>query len=97
MAFVYILYSKSADRFYVGSTSLEPYSRLLKHLSLYYGNNKFTAKYKDWSLFYWFECDSLKQAFHIEKHIKRMKSKNYIKNLKRYPQIHVKLLVKFRK
>jgi putative endonuclease len=37
----------------------------------------------------------MKQAFQIEKHIKRMKSKKYIKDLKKFPDISEKLKLKY--
>lgn len=95
MAFVYILHSKTADLFYVGSTTITPEIRRLRHLNQYYGKRKFTAKYNDWELYFWFTCDSIHQAKKVEQHIKRMKSKKYIRNVKRYPEIHQKLLQKF--
>jgi putative endonuclease len=40
------------------------------------------------------ECTSFAQAREIESHVKRMKSKKYIANLKQYPEIIQKLLDK---
>lgn len=46
MYYVYILYSKDLDRYYIGSTSdIQP--RLTKHLSEHSG---FTGKAKDWEI-----------------------------------------------
>jgi putative endonuclease len=42
------------------------------------------------------ESTSENQARLIEKHIKKMKSKTYIHNLVKYPEIAEKLLLKFR-
>jgi putative endonuclease len=92
----YILYSKKLDRFYIGSTSLEADKRLERHLNRYYGHTKFTAKADDWVLFFDIKCNSFSQAQKIEKHIKHMKSKTYIQNLKKYPEISVKLLEKYK-
>jgi putative endonuclease len=41
------------------------------------------------------EYKSKKQALQIEKQIKNMKSKVYIQNLKRYPEMTIKLLGKY--
>jgi putative endonuclease len=41
------------------------------------------------------ECKSKLQAFKIESHIKRMKSKKYIKNLSLYPEMRQKLLDRY--
>ena len=73
MPFVYILHSQTADKFYIGATSIGPEQRLKLHQDLYYGNKKFTSKYKDWVLFYTIECSSFSQARKIENHIKKMK------------------------
>ena len=97
MAFVYILHSQCNGKYYVGSTILEPQTRLKQHLRHKYGKSKFTAKIKDWELFFWFECNSLNQAQLIENHIKRMKGKRYLRNLKLYPELHLKLLEKYNK
>jgi putative endonuclease len=92
---VYILFSKSLDRFYIGSTIISIDTRLERHLENYYGKNKFTAKTKDWMVFCAIECKSKLQAFKIESHIKRMKSKKYIKNLSLYPKMRRKLLDRY--
>ena len=45
----YILYSLSADRYYIGHTSEPMEERLRKHNSLHKG---FTGKFGDWVVFY---------------------------------------------
>jgi putative endonuclease len=87
MYYCYILHSEYLDRFYIGATPLAPEERIENHLFKYYGNLKFTAKTHDWLLFMSIECTSFAQAREIESHIKRMKSKKYIANLKQYPEI----------
>ena len=94
-AYCYILYSIKLNRFYIGSTALDVKTRIEKHLSHHYGDNKYTAKADDWELFVSFECDNLSQARKIESHIKRMKSQNYLENLKKYPEICDKLKSRF--
>jgi putative endonuclease len=79
-----------------GSTSLNPTERLENHLSAHYGNKKFTAKTDDWGVYYFIECQSKHQANSIEKHIKKMKSQIYNRNLKKFPEITLKLLEKFK-
>ena len=91
----YILFSRSLDRYYIGSTRLSVENRLRQHLSKIYGKNKFTAKADDWDIFLELKCSSEKQARDIEKHIKSMKSKKYIENLKVYPEIIEKLKSKY--
>jgi len=91
----YILQSEILNRFYIGATILDPLDRLEKHLSLYYGNRKFTANADDWEIFIEISCSSIEQARKIEKHVKEMKSKEYILNLKKYPEIIEKLKSKY--
>ncbi|MBI4945403.1 MAG: GIY-YIG nuclease family protein [Bacteroidetes bacterium] len=78
MASVYILYSKRLNRFYTGSCH-EIKLRIDQHLEKLY-KNSFTAKTDDWELFFSIENIEYRQARHIEKHIKKMKSKQYIFN-----------------
>jgi putative endonuclease len=94
MAYVYILFSEQLDKFYIGFTTLTVEDRLQKHVSLYY-ENKFTAKADDWTIFLEIECKNQTVARKIEAHIKAMKSKKYIQNLKKYPEIRFKLLEKY--
>ena len=65
------------------------------HLMDYYGSSKYTAKASDWILYYEIECATFTQALKIENYIKRMKSKAYIKNLAKYPEMTSELLVKY--
>ena len=48
----------------------------------------------DWTLFYSLEVNNNTIARKIEAHIKKMKSKVYINNLKNYPEISEKLIQK---
>ena len=95
MFYCYILFSKKLDRFYVGSTSLSPKIRLERHLNQYYGKNKFTANANDWVLFLEIKCSSINQSLLIEKHIKKMKSKIYIRNLSKYEEMISNLKQKY--
>ena len=92
----YILYSQQLNRYYTGSTILEVQERLDRHLLDFYGLSKYTHKAKDWKVYYQIECETLQQARQIEGHIKRMKSRKYIENLKRYPAISTNLLKRYR-
>jgi putative endonuclease len=83
------------DKFYIGASRIEPQIRKDRHLAEYYGTAKFTAKADDWVLFFELECTSFSQALAIEKHIKQMKSKKYTHNLKEFPEMAQKLLLKF--
>ncbi|WP_405211544.1 GIY-YIG nuclease family protein [Dokdonia sp. Asnod2-E02] len=92
MATVYILYSKSIDRYYIGSC-LDLEQRVQEHIL----NNKgFTARAQDWKIFFKIENLEYQQARRIEKHIKNMKSKTYLVNLKKYNEITQKLIQKYK-
>jgi putative endonuclease len=94
-SFCYILFSNQLDKFYIGYTTVGSDVRLERHLSEHYGLSRFTHKANDWELFLEIECENSWQARAIEKHIKSMKSKGYINNLKKYPEMISKLLLKF--
>ena len=90
---VYVLYSKEIDAFYIGQTiNLEV--RITEHL-LQSMEEAYTSRAKDWALFYLLKCNSRHQAILIERHIKRMKSRDYLINLSKYPTIGEKLFVKY--
>jgi len=93
MNIVYILHSAKINRFYIGYTS-DLVQRLEFHANA--ENRKFTYNADDWSLFLTIICESKSQALAIEKHIKTMKSKVYIENLKKYPEMTEKLLEKYK-
>jgi putative endonuclease len=78
MAWVYILYSESLSRFYIGSTEQSPEDRLNKHLTNHSG---FTAKAKDWAIVYREELETISEARIWELTIKKWKSKVLIHNL----------------
>lgn len=80
----YILYSVSVDSYYIGITQESIESRIEKHNDHSYGNH-FTSKAKDWQLFLLLPCSTVAQSMKIEKHVKKMKSRKYIQNLKAYP------------
>jgi len=86
MPFTYILYSQSSNSFYIGATSDEVEFRLEKQLKKHYGSS-YCASKNDWQIFLQIHCQSMHQALKIEKHIKNMKSKKYINDLKTYPDI----------
>ena len=94
--FVYILFSQALQRFYTGITTLDVLERLENHINKKYGKLNFTQKADDWTLHFSLECESFSQARNIELHIKKMKSKQYILNLAKYPEMAQKLLDKYR-
>ena len=93
MATVYILYSEKINQYYIGSC-LDLQSRLITHLSKE-NTNAFTRKSEDWVVF--FELNELEYepARKIEQHLKRMKSRVYLNNLVKYPEISLKLIEKY--
>ena len=94
MVAVYILYSRSINSFYVGMTQENLQERIAKHNSSFYGS-KYTSKAKDWELYHHLECTTVSQALKIEKHIKAMKSRKYFSSLKNYPEVEVRLKLKY--
>jgi len=90
---VYILYSKSLDIFYIGYTSDLP-KRLDQH-NQHVFKDAFTARAVDWAVFFGIRCINEEQAKKVERHIKRNKSRKYLENLKKYPGIVEKLLLKY--
>ena len=93
MAAVYILYSISSDQYYIGSTqNLEV--RLDYHQIKEF-KTSFTAKYSDWQLYFSLDDVSNTIARKIAAHIKRMKSRKYLEDLKKYPEIIQKLVSKY--
>ncbi len=93
MASLYILYSNTAKKFYVGATK-ELIERIDLHANKEF-KNSFTAKYDDWELFFSIDNLSVSTAYKIEAHIKKMKSQSYIINLKQYPELVTKLITRF--
>ena len=85
MATVYVLYSESINRYYIGSC--QNFDQRLKE----HKNNKFTDGFtrraSDWEVHYKVDNLEYQQARKIEHHIKGMKSRKYIKNLLAHPEI----------
>ncbi|MCB9261491.1 MAG: GIY-YIG nuclease family protein [Flavobacteriales bacterium] len=93
MAFVYILKSESLEKFYVGSC-INLLERLEEHQSKKYLGS-FTTAASDWQLVFKMDNLDYSQARNIEAHIKKMKSKVYIENLIKFPEMTQKLIVRF--
>ena len=89
---VYILYSLKLDRYYIGTTE-DVTKRLDQH-----NNNKyadaFTSRGIPWIIYLTIADLSSEKAYELERHIKRMKSKKYIQNLKAYPEMVARLIHK---
>lgn len=81
MYFVYIIYSKSIDRYYIGS-SKDPWKRLGFHNKGLSGNKRaFTKRASDWKIVYTRKFENRSKAQAFERKIKSMKSRKFIENL----------------
>jgi putative endonuclease len=74
---VYIIYSESIDRFYIGSTSSLA-DRIYKHNNIHHG---FTAAGKPWKLMYSESFHSKAEALIREKQLKSWKNKSRLQAL----------------
>ena len=92
--YVYILFSEKLNRFYVGTTD-DPDRRLVEHNSGTF-DDAFTRKGIPWTLFLIIDGLESNQAYKIEQHIKKMKSRKYFQNLLHFPEIIDKLKLKYR-
>ena len=79
MHHLYILYSKSANKFYIGETHNID-ERIIKHNQHSYSDS-FTKIANDWELVLLFNCANREEAIFLEKFIKKMKSKIFIEKI----------------
>ena len=80
MFYIYILYSQSADKFYIGQTP-DVQKRLREHNNPV-EKSKYTAKYIPWELILYFPVSNERgEVMKIEKFIKSQKSKKFILKL----------------
>ncbi|MBL7933991.1 MAG: GIY-YIG nuclease family protein [Bacteroidia bacterium] len=93
MATIYILFSNTLNKFYVGSC-LNLEKRLVDHKNKTYSTS-FTSVADYWQLYLAWDVLDGDIVRKIEFHIKSMKSKKYIENLKNYPEMREKLIKKF--
>ncbi|MBE0652172.1 MAG: GIY-YIG nuclease family protein [Bacteroidales bacterium] len=93
MASVYILYSPTINTFYTGSCN-DLQERLSHHRNKTF-STAFTAKADDWELYLSIDNLEYQQARNIESHIKKMKSRKYIQNLLKFPDIIKRLTEKY--
>jgi putative endonuclease len=90
----YIIYSRSIDHYYIGYTT-DLSERLNLHNKGHFGGKSFTCRANDWEVYILIPCETIEQAIFVESRIKNMKSRKYIENLKKYPEIINKLKQKF--
>ena len=76
-AYIYILHSKSLNKFYIGATR-DIQERLRRHLSNHKG---FTGTTADWTLCYHETFESMQLAKQREKQLKKWKSAKRISEL----------------
>lgn len=79
MFYIYIIYSKSSDKYYIGYSN-DPFRRLEEHNTKPF--NTYTSKHRPWILKAVFRCSEYeKEAMRIEKLIKRQKSRKLLEKL----------------
>jgi len=74
----YILFSKSANKYYVGHTTESIEERLRKHNSNHSG---FTGKFNDWTAVHTEEYPTKELAYKREREVKDWKSRRRIEKL----------------
>ena len=79
MHFVYIIYTPTFERYYVGE-SIDPIARVFQHNNGFYKGSS-TSYAKDWELKLMLPVVAKEDGVKIERHIKSMKSKTFILNL----------------
>ena len=79
MFYVYIIYSKAFDKYYIGSSS-NPWKRIKKHNTSKF--NTYTSKYRPWEIVAIFQTGKTRgEAETAEKFIKKQKSRSLILKL----------------
>jgi putative endonuclease len=79
MFFIYILFSESAGKFYIGYSS-DPIKRLVQHNTS--PKTTFTSKFRPWVLKTYFPVsDSRSVALKVERFIKNQKDRDFILQL----------------
>lgn len=87
----YIIWSDGLERFYIGACQSNLIDRIIRHNTSYYGEACYTSRANDWQLYIFIPTRNFAHAIRLEKKIKRMKSKMYIENLKKYPEMIQKI------
>jgi putative endonuclease len=84
MFYIYILYSDSADKYYIGHTN-DIIRRLEEHNCA--EKNSFTSRYRPWILKASFPVsESRREARIVENYIKNMKSRKIVERLIEHPE-----------
>ncbi|WP_421977933.1 GIY-YIG nuclease family protein [Roseivirga seohaensis] len=90
---VYILFSASLDKFYIGYTS--NFEERIRFHNDSVKNNIWTKRGQPWKEFFIIKDLTKSPALKIEKHIKRMKSKKYTQELSNDPKLVEQLKAQF--
>ena len=85
MHFLYIIYSRTIDKHYVGETQ-DLAIRVHQHNNHYFKNN-FTKNADDWKVVVSYECSDRNEALFLEKFIKKMKSRAFLRKVIANPEI----------
>ncbi|MGD0755974.1 MAG: GIY-YIG nuclease family protein [Bacteroidales bacterium] len=94
MFYIYIIYSESADKYYIGHTS-DPLRRLKEHNEAI--KNSFTSHYRPWVMKrYFIVSESRGETKQIENYLKRLKSRVYLERLINSPEEFESMLRKVR-
>ena len=94
MHFLYIIFSVKTGKYYIGETPDVP-ARLAFHNNVVLNTNS-TKTGIPWELFWYLKLENRGIAKKIESHIKRMKNVKYYENLKKYPELSEKLILKYK-
>ncbi len=79
MFYIYILYSKTADKYYVGHSD-DPDRRLIEHNTKPF--NTYTSKHRPWELVAKFKAgETRSEAVQCERYIKKQKSRMLIEEI----------------
>ena len=93
MHFVYVIQSIKDNSFYIGRTS-DLKKRLEYHNSIDKNLGKTRSKLP-WQYFFTLKVENVSIASKIERHVKSMKSRVYIENLVKYPEIAQRLIKRY--
>ena len=77
--FVYILYSRKLDKYYIGRTS--DLAKRLKFHNNPIESRKFTTKGIPWEIVFSCECIDVEEASRLERTLKKLKSRRFIEKL----------------
>ena len=93
MHFVYIIYSKSVDKYYIGES--EDVKARIKLHNQGLIKSAFTRIAKDWKLVFKHKCKNRQEALFLERFINCMKSRKFIEKLISNPEICTDVLNKY--